>query len=97
MDGIRFLIVVEGEIDTRDKTKEVCIAIERSNVNEVYVDLSNVRYVNTFFLNGLVQLKHRSQKSIYLVSPNSSVAEMLTLTQISHLFPIVSASCVSAN
>jgi len=82
-------------LDVCEHLKNAAIPLIDKGINQVYVDLSAVDFVDSAGLGIMVGLKMTSNKSkarMVLVSPSSSVNDILFISKLNNIFDIISGS-----
>lgn len=91
-------IAFKGRIVLEDceRLRSACIpSISRAGVERVYVDLSQVEYIDSAGLGLLVGLKMTAKKSsarIILLAPSRTVADILYISKLEGIFEILSGA-----
>ena len=87
------VISVNGKIDiqTSPQVKTEVLNVAESNVNNIFLDFSNVTFINSSGLGGLINLlKELKKKGITLsvLTPSSFIVNLFKLTQLDKIFNI---------
>jgi len=90
-------IEINGRIvlDVCEIIKNVAVSLIDKGINQVYVDLAFVDYIDSAGLGVLVGLKATSNKNkarLVLVSPSPGVMDILTISKLDMIFDIITGS-----
>jgi len=90
-------IEINGRIvlDVCEIIKNVAISLIDKGINQVYVDLATVDFIDSAGLGVLVGLKATSNKNkarLVLVSPSPGVMDILTISKLDKIFDIITGS-----
>jgi anti-anti-sigma factor len=90
-------IVLRGRIvlEECDRLKSACVPLIRKGVEQVYIDLSKVEYIDSAGLGLLVGFKMEASKNrarIVLLQPSRSVADILYISKLDGIFDILTGA-----
>lgn len=88
-EGVK-VIKITGDIIMQEIKKFEKVTEDLGGVNEIHVDLSEVSYANSSFLNLLINIKNKyPKKKIKIVNPNDFLLELLSITDFKSFFEII--------
>lgn len=90
-------IDIQGRVvlDYCEQLKNAAISLIDKGINQVYVDLSNVDFIDSAGLGVLVGLKMTANKNkarVVLISPSNSVSDILFVSKLHSIFDILTGS-----
>lgn len=94
MDGSKARLVLDGRFDFNSHVafnQSADSLLKNTSVNELELDLENVKYIDSSAMGMLLLLKERAKgvsKSITLVNCKGAVAQVLELSNFRRLFTI---------
>lgn len=86
----QIIVKIDGAIDNQKVIVDMIKLLEENTgkFEFIQIDITDVEFVNTFFINGLVRIKRQFATPVSLTGVNPSVRELLDISNISRVIPI---------
>lgn len=84
-------IEINGAVDNQKTVIEIIKLLEE-NIKEfdsIQINVAEVEFVNTFFINGLIRVKRQFAVPVSLIGVNPSIRELLQISNIDRIIPII--------
>ena len=84
-------VSINRAVDNQKTVTEMikCLENNAGKFDSIQLDISEVEFVNTFFINGLIRIKHQFATPVSLIGVNPSIRELLRISNIDRIIPII--------
>lgn len=86
----RIKISLSGSIDNQKVITDLLKILEENldKFSSIQLDISDVEFINTFFINGLIRIKRQFTMPLFVVGVNSNIKELLDISNVSRIIAI---------